>query len=62
MRLLFVLYRVEVHSHVWNVRMGGCATEAACLSHYCVPQDTIVLLGLLLLDPALRSVSCLCVK
>lgn len=62
MRLLFVFYRVELHSHVWSVRKGGCATKAACLSHYCVPQDTIVLLGPLLLDPALRSVSCLCVQ
>lgn len=62
MRLLFVLYRVEVHSHVWSVRTGGCATKAACLIHYYVPQDTIVLLGPLLLNPALRSVSCLRVK
>lgn len=57
-----MLYRVEVHSHVWSVRTGGCATKAACLSHYCVPQDTIVLVGPPLQDPVLRSVSCLYVK
>lgn len=57
-----MLYRVEVRGRVQSVRPEGCVTEPACLSHYCVPQDTTVLLGPLLLDYALRSVSCLCAK
>lgn len=57
-----MLFRIEVHSHVQSVRAESCATEPACLSHYCVPQDATVLLGPLLLVYAPRSVSCLCTK
>lgn len=57
-----MLYRAEVRSHVQSVRVEGFVTEPACLSHYCVPQDTTVLLGPLLVDYALRSVSCICAK
>lgn len=57
-----MLYRVEVRSHVHSVRVEGCVTGPACLSHYCVPQDTTVLLDPLLLNYALRSVSSLCTK
>lgn len=45
-----------VHSHVWSVREADCVTAQACPSHHCVPQDTTVLQGPLLLDPVLQSV------
>lgn len=53
-----MLSRIQAHRRVWSARTGGCVTKPACLSHYCVPQDTTVPLGPLLPSPALRSVSC----
>lgn len=52
-----ILHSIEVQSHAWNVREADCVTRQACPSHHCVPQDTTVLQGPLLLDPVPLSVS-----
>lgn len=48
-------------SHVSSVREEECVTRQAYPSRRCVPQDTTVLQGPLLLDPVLQSVLYLCV-
>ncbi|KAM8769906.1 uncharacterized protein AB9X84_004990 [Acanthopagrus schlegelii] len=54
--VLWALFsRDEVHSHVSSVRDKECVTRQAYPSHRCVPQDTTVLQGPLLLDPVLQA-------
>ena len=53
-------HSAEAQSCVWSVSEADCVTTQASLSHPCVPQDTTVLRGPLLLNPALRSVLCGC--
>ncbi|XP_049431542.1 uncharacterized protein LOC125888319 [Epinephelus fuscoguttatus] len=55
--LLALSSRIEVHSHVWSVREADCVTGHACPSQRCVPQDTTVLRGPLLLDPVLQALT-----